>query len=96
MSRVSDKPYFLYVLWSANAKRFYIGIAEDPQARLEQHNAGIRRSWTHRHRPWELILKELHADYTAARKRERLLKAQKGGVGFFRMTGIDPEDYPRR
>jgi len=33
MSRVSDKPYFVYVLWSKSASRFYIGISESPEIR---------------------------------------------------------------
>jgi hypothetical protein len=28
LSRVSGKPYFLYILWSVPGKRFYIGISE--------------------------------------------------------------------
>jgi len=39
MSRVEGKPYFVYILWSACASRFYIGISEDPVHRLEQHNS---------------------------------------------------------
>ena len=29
MSRVSGKAYFVYVLWSASGRKFYIGIRED-------------------------------------------------------------------
>jgi predicted GIY-YIG superfamily endonuclease len=35
MSRVSAKVYYVYVLWSPRAERFYIGISENPQRRLE-------------------------------------------------------------
>ncbi len=61
MSRVSDKRYFVYVLWSTPGRRFYIGISEDPQKRLEQHNSG-EHGWTARHRPWEVVYTEVHAD----------------------------------
>jgi predicted GIY-YIG superfamily endonuclease len=45
MSRVSGKPYFVYVLRSPSGHRFYTGISEDPQHRADQHNQGIS-NWT--------------------------------------------------
>jgi len=95
VSRVSNKPYFVYVLWSASARRFYIGIAETPATRLAQHNSGDFRSWTRRYRPWALVLSEPYASYTQARRREIELKSQKGGKGFFTKTGLDPALFGR-
>jgi putative endonuclease len=79
MSRVCDKPHFVYILWSSSASRFYIGIREDPEVRLQQHNAGGSK-WTARHMPWELVLVEHYVNYSEARKREILPKKQKGGL----------------
>jgi hypothetical protein len=47
MSRVSAKVYYVYVLWSPRAERFYIGISENPQRRLEVQRplAGIHDLW---------------------------------------------------
>ena len=84
MSRVSTRPYFVYVLWSASARRFYVGISEAPGDRLEQHNSGEFSSWTNRYRPWTLVLSEEYPTYAEARRRELDLKAQKGGKGFSR------------
>lgn len=95
MSRVSGKPYFTYVLWSSSGQRFYIGISENPSQRLAQHNAGASW-WTARYLPWALVYVEEHPDYSTARKRELELKAQKGGLGFFTMTGLDPLRFGRR
>ncbi len=92
MSRVSGKPYFLYVVWSQQGRRFYIGISDDPERRLEQHNQGLSR-WTARFRPWALVLKEKHENYHLARKREILLKQQKGGQGFYKLTGLSPQRF---
>jgi|SRR5437588_9440856 len=89
MSRVSDKPYFVYVLWSASGERFYTGISDEPRQRLQQHNSGELDSWTKRYRPWELLFQEKHSGYTEARRRELELKAQKGGRGFFEKTGLE-------
>src|SRR5207237_1312952 len=96
MSRVSGKPYFVYVLWSETGQRFYTGIAEDPDYRLEQHNDSERKHWAVRFRPWRIVHKELQPDFAAARRRENELKKQKGGKGFFEKTGLDPALFGRR
>jgi putative endonuclease len=95
MSRVSGKPYFVYVLWSSSASRFYIGISEDPDARLLQHNAGDSK-WTSKYDSWELVHVEPCENYSEARKRELLLKKQKGGTGFYTLTGLDPTRFRKR
>ena len=95
MSRVSGRPYFVYILWSASARRFYIGVAASPIDRLAQHNSGTYRSWTKSYRPWTLVKTEQYANYTTARGRELELKAQKGGRGFFEKTGLDPGAFGR-
>ena len=92
MSRVSGRPYFVYVLWSEVGRRFYTGVSEDPGQRLSQHNEWQSR-WTSRYRPWTLVFEELFPSYTAARKRELLLKRQKGGEGFYKLTGLDPSRF---
>src|SRR5437870_3182010 len=95
MSRVSNRPYFLYVLWSASARRCYIGISEAPANRLQQHNSGEFGGWTTRYRPWTLVVSEEYPTYAEARHRELELKAQKGGKGFFAKTGLDPDRFGR-
>jgi putative endonuclease len=95
MSRVSNKPYFLYILWSVSAFRFYIGISEDPSLRLTKHNTGLSK-WTAKYMPWEMALVESYGNYTDARKRELLLKKQKGGAGFYRLTGLEPSRFRKR
>ena len=93
MSRVSDKPYFVYVLWSPSGLRFYIGVSEDPENRLLQHNSGELRGWTKRYRPWLIVHTERYRTYGDARRRELDLKAQKSGAGFFFKTGLDPTRF---
>jgi putative endonuclease len=92
VSLVSDKPYSVYVLWSATARKFYIDISENVPQRLERHNQGLSR-WTARRRPWVLVHTELFPDYRQARRRELDLKRQKCGLGFFQKTGLKPEDF---
>ncbi len=92
MSRVSGKPYFVYILWSTGRRRFYIGVSENPEKRLEQHNHQPR-GWTSRFRPWVLVLTEPYANYRQARTRELQLKSQKSGLGFFRLTGLNQAEF---
>ncbi len=94
MSRVSGKPYFVYVLWSASARRFYIGISENPAKRVEQHNRS-QRGWSARYAPWRLVYSEEHGGYSTAKRRELQMKAQKGGDGFWKITGLDPAQFSR-
>lgn len=83
------------MLWSASARRFYVGVSEDPFKRLDQHNQSRRAGWTAGYRPWTLVHTELFEDYHTARRREIELKAQKSGRGFFKRTGLDPEQFGR-
>ena len=69
MSRVTGKPYWVYVLWSVGLRRFYIGISDNPEHRLRQHNES-GRGWTARGRPWMIVHTEFFPDYRTARSRE--------------------------
>ena len=89
MSRVSGRAYYVYVLWSPRARRFYIGLSENPQKRLAQHNQS-GRGWTDRYAPWQLVYTQCCGNYSLARQRELQLKAQKHGDGFWTATGLDP------
>jgi len=95
MSRVSNKPYFVYVVWTDSPRRFYIGISENLAHRLEQHNAGISK-WTSKFGPWRLVHAEQFTGYSGARKRELELKKQKGGDGFYKLIGRTFDDLTQR
>jgi len=69
--------FYVYVLWSERLRKRYVGSAEDPNARLVQHNGG-RNRFTKAGIPWVIIHVEAYADISAARKRESFLKS---GVG---------------
>ena len=85
--------YYVYILWSVPARRFYIGLSENIDHRLRQHNAG-RSRWTKRHAgTWRVIWSRQFATLSSARKFEILLKKQKGGQGFWNLTQLEPEDY---
>jgi len=82
----AGKIYQVYVLQNREGKR-YIGLSEDVNSRLRQHNQGISK-WTRKYRPWSLVWASEHLDLSDARRLEARLKRQKGGMGFHCFTGL--------
>jgi len=68
---------FVYVIESVADSTWYTGIASDPLKRLKEHNSGKNR-FTKGHLPWKIIYTEEHADWAAARIREKYLKSSAG------------------
>jgi len=46
--------FYLYILYSQNADKYYIGHTDNVQRRLEEHNTADKNSFTSRYRPWML------------------------------------------
>ncbi len=67
----------VYVIRSLKDERLYVGMSENAELRLEQHNKGMTTS-TKSYKPWELVYVEKLEDRAEARKREKYLK---GGSG---------------
>ena len=66
----------VYILESENTHRFYIGCAENPLARLAEHQRGQTIA-TRGRGPWALVYQEAFENLTQARRRERQLKSWK-------------------
>jgi putative endonuclease len=56
-----------------NKGTFYIGISENPNRRLNEHNAG-KVLTTRLKKPWNLVYLKSHKNYIEARKQEKWLK----------------------
>ena len=70
--------FYIYIIYSESADRYYIGHTDDPARRLEQHNTVIKNSYTFKFRPW--IMKacfEISESRGEARKVENYLKRMK-------------------
>jgi putative endonuclease len=75
-----DTPnYFIYVLFSTIADKHYVGMSEDPSARLKQHNNG-KSQFTKSYRPWEIIYTEFAGSREDARRLEKYYKTGAGRV----------------
>ena len=80
------KPYQVYMIKNRTGS-FYIGLSEDVALRVAQHNSGASK-WTRSRGPWSLVWTSHAMDLSEARKLENLLKKQKGGLGFYKITGL--------
>lgn len=69
--------YFLYILKSVNNSKSYVGITNDLNRRLLEHNSG-KNFYTKRHSPWVMIYNEKYDNLENARKREKYLKSAVG------------------
>jgi putative endonuclease len=76
--------YFVYGLSSLARNYIYVGISDNPQRRIAQHNAGYNKT-TRAYRPFKIILLEQFASRSQAREREKYLKS---GVGKEFLKGL--------
>jgi len=79
--------FFLYILWSESAGRFYIGTTKNIPERLAHHNAGGTPS-TKSYRPWILVHTEAFSTLHEARQRERQIKSWKNPTYMVEKLGI--------
>lgn len=65
--------YYLYILKSKIKNWYYVGITDDTEKRLIQHNAGKTKS-TKPYRPFDMVYIERYTNKTECRKRELFIK----------------------
>ena len=69
--------FVVYTLKSKIAKKSYVGLTNNIERRLKEHNSG-KHFYTKRHKPWEIIHTEEFDNFEEARKREKFLKSTTG------------------
>lgn len=69
--------YNVYVLQSISRNYLYVGITDNLERRVAQHQNGKERT-TSPYKPFLLILHEEHSTRIAARQREKYLKSGSG------------------
>jgi putative endonuclease len=70
--------FTVYVLYSQQFNKHYVGFTSDLQSRLLSHNSLATKGFTVLYRPWTLIHTEVFETKSEAMKREKWLKS---GVG---------------
>ncbi len=68
--------YFLYILKSQKADKYYTGISNNPKRRLEFHNS-LGKGFTARYRPWEIVFLKEFANKKSALAAEKKIKSWK-------------------
>ncbi|MEI7792270.1 MAG: GIY-YIG nuclease family protein [Candidatus Berkelbacteria bacterium] len=66
--------WYVYALKSEANGELYIGMSENPENRLIQHNSGMTNS-TKSFRPYKIIFKKLCASRIEARSQEKYYKS---------------------
>ena len=66
--------YYIYAIKSSVDNRIYVGLTNDLEERVKEHNQGRTRS-TKGFRPWHLIYYETSETRIEARQREKYLKS---------------------
>jgi len=69
--------YFVYILESKKDGSHYVGMSEDAENRLKDHNRGKVKT-TKSRSPWHIIYTESFETRAEARKREKYLKSAAG------------------
>ena len=70
--------YWVYVLYSQEHNKIYVGYTSDLENRMRSHNQLAMKGWTVKFRPWSLVHSESVASKTVALKREKELKTARG------------------
>jgi putative endonuclease len=68
--------YFLYILKSEKLEKYYVGISQNPELRLQYHNT-IEKGFTSRYRPWKLVFKQEFESRNVAQQKENMIKKWK-------------------
>ena len=67
----------VYVIYSVDFDRYYIGNSNNLEKRIDQHNAGKTKS-TKAFIPWKVVYTEEYKTRIEARNREKYLKSAAG------------------
>ena len=78
--------FYIYILWSDEFSKTYVGMSENVDQRLIEHNSGKTRS-TKPFRPWKVIYKEFAGKTAEARRKEEYYKST-AGKNFLRKMKI--------
>ncbi|MQP29469.1 GIY-YIG nuclease family protein [Sphingobacterium sp. KU25419] len=79
--------YFLYVLYSIECDRYYIGITSDLEERLRRHNAFHKKGFTGKAQDWAIVYKEEFISKQEALTREKLIKSWKSRLKIEELIG---------
>ena len=68
--------WYVYIIYSEKADKYYTGYTDNPEWRLERHNQGWGR-YTKRGITWRIVYSEEYTSKTEALRREKEIKSKK-------------------
>jgi len=83
--------YYVYILKSLRDEKHYIGYTKDLQQRIADHNRGKSSSVKTR-APFLLVYQEEYSSRLEAIRREKQIKAYKGGIAFEKLILQDKRE----
>lgn len=69
--------YYLYVLQSIKTGTYYVGVTNEIERRLIEHNSESGIRYTKNVKPWKLMYTEMYPTLSEARSREKQVKSWK-------------------
>ncbi|MFC2138683.1 GIY-YIG nuclease family protein [Bacteroidota bacterium] len=69
--------WYVYVIYSIKFDRIYVGMSENPERRLRDHNS-LKVESTKAYTPWKIVMIEEVGDSTEARELEKYYKSAAG------------------
>ena len=73
--------YYIYILYSTVADKYYVGHSLDPWSRLKQHLSNSGDKYTGSYKDWKLVgVFEVSANKGDADKVEKFIKRQKSRI----------------
>jgi putative endonuclease len=70
--------FYIYIIYSETADKYYTGYSEDPWSRIIQHNENDADKYTGKYDNWQLAaVFEVSEDRGEAMKLEKFIKKQK-------------------
>jgi putative endonuclease len=69
--------FYLYIIYSPSADKFYVGHTDDLDRRLFEHNSGQTRYTSNIASDWRVMYRETFPTRSDAMKREREIKSKK-------------------
>ncbi len=84
--------FYIYILYSTNADKYYVGNSQDPWHRLEQHNTAWTTKYTGKQGKWSLqAVFQVSEDRGETVKLESFIKRQKSRKLIERLIDVDFE-----
>ncbi|MBS1625333.1 MAG: GIY-YIG nuclease family protein [Bacteroidetes bacterium] len=70
--------YIVYILYSGQYDKTYVGFSSNVEQRLISHNHPQNKGYTKRFQPWEIVYTEICETKSEAMQREKFFKTGEG------------------